>query len=453
MSDKLSSLYQKLYNTPHLMTTELFGSIQKSIPDSDISADIGQVKWKSDIEDLQYNAETGVGILPVVGLLTYEESGYWWMDTTSYKSLLSDTEVMIEAGAETIVLDLDSGGGYAYSMTQTSSEIRKLCDDNGVKLIAYNDGIAASACYGLGCAAHEFIVNPDALTGSIGVVVSITDTSAYEKKMGIKRIYITAGEGKVPYDEEGSFSKEALADIQTRVDATYERFTSHVAKYRKVTPDQVKALGAKVYSSAEAVANGLADKEMTREEFFNYLADIVEQGKPPMALSIFSKKTKATITKETEMSVTEADVQAQLAFIKEEMTAAFASQIADFQAKAEVKLAAVEAEKAEMKAALEAVQKEKQEAKATARLAELSALLGDTESTKLNQSLSSLDDTAFAVVVASLVAKADKQEAEMTKEIGSEGKVVVTEPVEYSATVQKNMQEFLTNQSKKKGAK
>ncbi len=449
MSDKLSSLYQKLYNTPHLMTTELFGSIQQSLPDSDVEASLGEPRYKSDIEDLQYNSETSVGILPVVGLLTYEECKYWWMNTTSYKSLLSDAETMIDAGAKTIVLDLDSGGGYAYSMTQASSELRKMCDDNGVKLIAYNDGIAASACYGIGCSAHEFIVNPDALTGSIGVVVSITDTSAYEKKLGIKRIYITAGEGKVPYDEEGSFSKEALADIQNRVDSTYERFTSHVAQYRKVTQDQVKSLGAKVYSSADAVANGLADKEMTREEFFDYLADIVEQGKPPMALNIFTKKTKATTTEETAMSDTQVDVQAQLASLKEEM----ATQMAEFMAASEAKLAKEQAEKAELKAALEAIQKEKQEAKAAERLAELSALFGDTEAPALNASLASLDDAAFAAVVKTFEAKSEKKDGEMTAEIGEEGKVVVTSSAATVEELNAAQQERLKNKYSKKGAK
>ena len=435
MSDKpLSSLHQKIYNNPHLMTSELFNSVEQFLVKPETNevskpeANLSGCRWKNDIEDLQYNEDTGVGILPITGMLTYEESDYWWMDTTSYKSLLEDTKTMIEAGATTIVMDLDSGGGLAYSMTQTGSELRKMCDDSNVKLLAYNDGIAASACYGLGCVAHEFIVNPDAETGSIGVVVSLTNWSNYENKLGIKRTYITAGDGKVPYTKDGEFSKEFLEDIQTKVDALYERFTSHVSQYRDISQESVKALGAKVYSAADAVENGLADKQMTREEFFNYLADVSDQGKPKMALNSFFKPKATTPTKETEMSDNQVDVQAQLASLKEEMTASLDAYKAD----AAAKLATKDAELETFKQALAAYETEKKEAKAAERLATLSAALGDVEAGKLAPSLSALDDTAFAVVAASLVAKADSQEAEMTAEAGANGKEVVTEGVKLS---------------------
>lgn len=166
-------------------------------------------------------------------------------------------------------------------------------------------------------------------------------------------------------------------------------------------------------------------------------------------MNVLTSLLKTTPRKETAMSDTQVDVQAQLASLKEEM----AAQMAEFQAASEVKLAKEQAEKAELRAALEAIQKEKQEAKAAERLAELSALFGDTEAPALNASLASLDDAAFAAVVKTFEAKSEKKDEEMTAEIGEEGKVVVTKPEQYSSTVKKNMQEFLTKQANKKGAK
>lgn len=428
MSDKASSLYQKLYNNPHLMTSELFNSVEQFLvkaeanPIGEAEASLTDCPWKATIDDLQYNADTGVGILPITGMLTYEDSGYWWMDTTSYKSLLDNAKTMFEAGATTVVLDLDSGGGIAYSMTQTASELRRMADEYGVKLISYNDGIAASACYGLGCAAHEFISNPDAETGSIGVVVSLTNYSGYESKLGIKRTYITAGDGKVPYTKDGDFSKEFLDDIQTKVDALYERFTSHVAQYRNISQDSVKALGAKVYSSSDAVANGLVDKIMTREEFFTYLADITQEGKPkPMALGKYFNPKATQLSKEAAMPNQNVDLQAALEAAKADFTAQLDSE----KKASAASLASMKAELEAAKAELSAVNKEKEDAKQATRLAELTKIFGTTEAPKLAASFASLDDDSFNLTVGILAARAVKEEENLQAEVGAEGVPVV----------------------------
>lgn len=377
---------------------------------------------KREIEDLNYNEDTKVGIIPIVGVLTYRPSWCWWYSTSSYTEIIADFKTMIEAGAKTIVLDIDSGGGIAFGVFETSSQLRTMADEAGVKLVGYVDGRACSAAYGLPVSCHELIANPDSQVGSIGVMVALTDYSEYYKKLGIKDIYITAGEGKVPFDDDGSFSEEFKERIQEGVDKTYSRFTNHVAENRNLTQEQVISYGALVYDADEALEKGLIDKVMTRADFADYLADLAtedENRKDGMLSSYFS-----TNLKETDGIENMADVE----------TTALQTQLADLQAK----LAKIESENTALKSDLESqkqatetaksqAQAKEQEAKQTKlelRTKTLEDVIGAEQASALAASLESLSDEAFGKVVSSYKAHDEAFE----KEAGDAGKPVITEP-------------------------
>jgi len=409
------------------MTLQSFDSLESGFVkglhlDEEKQLSLGGCKYKSDIEDLQYNPDTAVGILPIVGSLTYEDSWCWWCDTTSYKSILDNAQTMIEAGAKTLVLDVDSGGGLAYGMMETASLLRKMADENDVHLISYNDGLAASAAYGISSVAHEYIVNPDAETGSIGVVVSLTNYSGYYAKNGIKQTFITAGEGKVPYAEDGEFTQEFLDDIQSKVDKLYDRFSSHVAQYRGMTQDAVKSLGAKVYTSDEALANGLVDKIMTREEFFTYLAEVSsDKGKQTNMLSNYFNKSKP---KDKEMSNEDLQVALEAAKVEweSEMSAQLESKIAEMTSEFTSKLEAKQSELEVALQALAAVETEKKEAKVSTRKAQLAAVLGDKEAESAAVQYAELSDDMFDFTVGMLKkAQSLSEQSELMQESGDDG--------------------------------
>ena len=452
MAHELLRLTSKIYNTPHLITQSAFENITNYIEkrnlglvDTDLA--IAEIRPRT-IRELQYNPDTGVGILPVEGALSYvAHTGWCSGESASYQRILSDFKTMIEAGASVIVMDADSGGGEAYSCFQTANEMRRLADENDVKFITYVDGYAASAMYGLSAASHEIIVNPDSQVGSVGVVVSLANYSEAEKQYGLKRTYVTAGESKVPYNEDGDFTKEFLADIQNKVDSLYEKFTAHVADYRTITTESVKKLGARMYTAEDALTNGLADKMMTREEFFSYLADLTEEGSSEnMSLNPFSKKTKATqLSKEAEMPNQNVELQAALQAAQAEFTAKLD---AEKQANA-ASLASMKAELEEAKAALSAVAKEKEDAKQATRLATLTKLFGTTDSPELAKGYASLSDEAFDLTVGFLAKRAVKEEEKLQAETGSDGVPVVEETQTYAQAAVAAVQKQLTKKQGK----
>lgn len=277
MSHNLFRLRSKIYNTPHLITSEAFNVIldyidYRNSDDYAIKASMPGVETTS-AEAISTAGK--VGMLMVDGSLTYKpvmtvcgEAG------TSYQSLVSQVEEMAEAGIKTIVMEVSSGGGEASHCFQAAADIRAICDENGIQLIGYADTMAASAAYGLICICDEVIANPSASLGSIGCVVALMDTSKAYEQAGLKRIFITSGESKVPFAEDGSFKQEFLDEIQADVDRLNAEFAAHVSQHTGIPVADIIGLEAKVFDAEKAVEIGLANKIMTNKQFAAYVAEI-----------------------------------------------------------------------------------------------------------------------------------------------------------------------------------
>jgi len=424
---------EKLCNTPHLISPTSFDSIVSYLDGRETAG----IKAEKDGETMggvfSMNEDTGVAFIEVVGPLTYKPTGMeMYCGGTSYAAVLEAMHEAIEENAHTVVLSADSGGGEAYSMIQTSSELRRLADEANIKLITYVDGMAASAAYGLAVSAHEIIVNPDAEVGSIGVVVRLINDSKALEMEGYERSFVYAGSNKIPYAEDGSFRREFIDDIQYKVDALYEQFTGYVAEMRGLDLTRVKSTQAATFMADDAIKLGLADKKMTRLEFFDYLADLTDErlvtgGK--MLPKLFSMSTKQK--ENAEMAQLEA-LQAQMTELQEALaskSAEFETKVAEMSAGYETKLSALAAdltkaleEKAKAEAVAEGVKKAAEQAKADKRMDSIKAVVGDAKSDALFAAVGGLEDAAFEAVLASFDgANKAQAESEMFTEAGVAG--------------------------------
>jgi ClpP class serine protease len=275
MNHSLYRLRAKVHNTPHLITPEAFNVILDYL-DYRVSDEFElKAQVASDSPYKSAPTSNGVGVLRVDGSLTYKpvmtlcgEAG------TSYQSLVEQVEEMADAGIKTIVMEVSSGGGEASHVFQTCEDIRATCDEYGINLIGYADTVAASAAYALISICDEVIANPSACLGSIGCVVALLDASKAMEQAGYKRIFITSGDSKVPFAEDGSFKQEFLDEIQADVNRLNEEFAAHVNKYTGIPVDDIMGFQAKVFHAEEAVNLGLANKVMTNKEFAAYVAQL-----------------------------------------------------------------------------------------------------------------------------------------------------------------------------------
>lgn len=274
MNHKTIRIAESLYNTPHLISLPAFDGIMSYLDsrNSNTSASVDSTPVSKE-SNVQYDAATKTATLKVNGALTYRSNMLTALcGMSSYEKLQSDFDQMIDQGAKTIVLWIDSGGGQAYSCFETASYLRKTADEKGIRLVAYCDGTMASAAYALGCVAHEVILNPESECGSIGVVVKLRNTNQQLRNAGVEDTYLIGGKNKVPFTKDGCWRTEFIADIQSKVDFLYDQFTGFVAKHRGISLNSVVDTQAKMYTAKDAVKLGLADSIMTREEFDSYIS-------------------------------------------------------------------------------------------------------------------------------------------------------------------------------------
>ena len=429
MAHELTRLRSKLFDTPLLVDSKSFESILNYV-DKRCEGNV-DVTPKADSEFSMYStlhyAESNLGVIHISGPLTNKSTGWEALcGGTSYESIKEDFEALLEAGTKTVAFMVESGGGEAYGMMDTGNYLRKLADDNGVKIISYVDGLSASAAYGLTAISDEIVSNKNSEIGSIGVLIRLMNDSKALEMKGYERSFISAGTEKIPFAEDGSFRKEFLDDLQYKVDALYKDFTEYVAEHRNISVEAVRNTQANTFLADDAIALGLADRTMTQEEFYAYLSGQAQNNKEGSSMSNRIFKFSKTNDEETlDMS--------QLAELQSQLTAAN-EQLAEFSSvkealtllqstvtEKETALAAALQEVAQMKAATETM-------KMDSRKSKLAAVMSADKVEAVSTSLASLDDSAFETVLSGFAAQKQALEAsDMFTELGDQGTEVVPE--------------------------
>lgn len=440
MAHALFRLREKLVNTPLLVDTETFSSVVSYLNtrnDGDVTVTPLARSGDDDggYSRILYNEDTQTAVMHIEGPLTYRPVTFMGFDCggTNYTDLKEDVESAIEMGAKTIAWMVDSGGGEAHQMSDSAKYIRKLLDDSGVRLLAYVDGRSASAAYGLTAIADEVIASRDSELGSIGVLVQLINDSEALKMDGYERTFITAGDDKIPFAEDGSWREGFLADLQKKVDICYKDFTEHVAESRGISVEAVRSTQARMFFASDAIELGLADKVMTPEEFYSYLADEAQHNMSgdtvsksrifkflsseddPMQLAELQALFDEQATQLSAADEAIALMTGEVTSVKELLTETLAKN--DTLAEA---LASVEGELTSLKA-------EKAEAALAARKTSLSAVVAEDRVDGLMTSLAALDDATFqAVVDGFAVTKQTVEQSALMTELGQDAEDVLS---------------------------
>ena len=358
------------------------------------------------------NLETNIGYIEVSGTLVAKAGNInGCVELTSYEKIKKLTKMQIQLGVSSITYIIDSNGGEAYLAFSTAKDLRKMADDAGIKTKAYVDGAACSAAYMMASASHEIVANEDSDIGSIGVLVQLINPSKHLEKQGIERTFITAGEHKVPFEDDGSFNKEFLGRIQNSVSKTYDKFVSSVAELRQLPKEKIIGTQARVYDADEALSLGLIDKIMEFEDFEKYASNSPIQT---------THVTTLEHNKETQ-TMSEQNVQEQVASV-EELAAQLATATIDKQS-LETQVTKLQGDLSASVLAKEQAEAEltkfKADAAHNARVEQLANVFG-TESEKPQMyatMFASLDAEAFGKVVSDFQASVKTQEQSM-EEVG-----------------------------------
>lgn len=199
----------------------------------------------------------GVAVIPVHGMLINRFGGSYGY-VTGYAFIRRQRALaMADPDVKMIAYDINSGGGEAagnFELAQESFDLR------GTKpTVAIVNSNCYSAAYAFASSADKIYVTPSGGAGSIGVVATHFDFSKMMDNLGIKVTFIHAGDHKVDGNQFEPLSDAVKADIQTRVNKTYDKFVALVAQNRDLDPAAVRETQARCYSADDALALGLID--------------------------------------------------------------------------------------------------------------------------------------------------------------------------------------------------
>lgn len=213
-------------------------------------------------DDQGYVIRSGVAIIPVSGVIGKKMNMFSEISGGASTQLIArDIEAALaDPNVNSILLHIDSPGGTVDGTQTLADVIRSAGEQKPV--VAYADGLMASAAYWIGSAAAEIVASSSTTQiGSIGVVTSHTDISGAESARGIKTTEISAGKYKRLASRYAPLTEEGAALIQDQVDQIYSIFVDAVAENRVTSSEQVLTdmADGRVFLAAEARDRGMID--------------------------------------------------------------------------------------------------------------------------------------------------------------------------------------------------
>jgi len=158
-----------------------------------------------------------------------------------------------------IVFRVDSPGGSAAASDQVWHAARAAREKKPV--VASLGNVAASGGYYMAVGADKIVAETGTLTGSIGVVLLKPNISGLLTRFGIGSDTLGRGRYSRVLDLTKSMDKAELALVKDQMDGVYHRFLDRVAQGRKMTVEEVDAIGGgRVWTGRQAKERGLVDE-------------------------------------------------------------------------------------------------------------------------------------------------------------------------------------------------
>jgi protease-4 len=166
----------------------------------------------------------------------------------------------LDSSIKAIVLRVNSPGGSALASDVIWREI--VLTKKVKPVIASFGDVAASGGYYIACAADSIFVQPNTITGSIGVFGVIPNfQKLFNEKLGITFDGVKTGKYADIMSTDRPMTPGERLIIQNDVNRVYDSFITRVANGRKRTKAYIDSIGGgRVWVGTDAVRVGLADR-------------------------------------------------------------------------------------------------------------------------------------------------------------------------------------------------
>ena len=201
-----------------------------------------------------------IALIYAVGVIATGASSAEGTDVIGSETLVEQLrKVRADSSIKAIVLRIDSPGGSALASDIIWREIMLTRDVKPI--VASMSDVAASGGYYIAMPAHHIVAEPATLTGSIGVVAVKFVLDGTFDKLGLNIEEVKSGRYAGMYSTLRPFTPDERQKMLDHMQATYEAFVEKAAAGRKMTPEQVDAVGqGRVWTGKQARDLGLVDE-------------------------------------------------------------------------------------------------------------------------------------------------------------------------------------------------
>lgn len=159
-----------------------------------------------------------------------------------------------------VLLTVDTPGGSTYASDEIYQKIKEI-KHKGKKIYVQMKTMAASGGYYISAPADKIYAGPQTTTGSIGVIMSNTDYTGLQEKLGIKENVFKSGEHKDILSSSRKMTQEERNIMQSIIDDSFDRFMNIVKDGRNMNEKKVRELAdGRIYTAQQAKSNGLIDE-------------------------------------------------------------------------------------------------------------------------------------------------------------------------------------------------
>jgi protease IV len=215
------------------------------------------------------------------------------------KGLITDSRETIEQLHEfrdndrikAVILRIDSPGGVVGPSQEIYEEVKKFTKKK--PLIVSMGSVAASGGYYIATPSTLIFANPGTITGSIGVLMKLSNIQNLLNKIGMNSYVLKSGEFKdsgSPFRKMSEREKDVLQNV---IDNMHGQFIKAVADGRKIPLDKVRLLAdGRIYTGEQALEAKLIDRIGNLEDAVDATAKLAGiKGQPKLVYPPEKKKT------------------------------------------------------------------------------------------------------------------------------------------------------------------
>lgn len=160
-----------------------------------------------------------------------------------------------------VVLEVNSPGGTVVASDQMYEHVLDFKESSDKPVVVSMGDTAASGGYYVAAAADEIFAEPATITGSLGVIFTLTDFSEAADRLGVEQNVIKSGEFKDIGSGFKDLTEEERDIFRSLVEEDYDQFVRVIVEGAGLEEERVREIAdGRIYSGRQAQELGLVDE-------------------------------------------------------------------------------------------------------------------------------------------------------------------------------------------------